>query len=957
MADKLEPYRSKRNFTKTLEPPPGGPDAVARNLVFAVQQHAATRAGLHWDFRLEVDGVLKSWPLRRPPPLDPKQRRGAVMVEDHPYDYRTFEGVIPKGEYGAGQVIVWDEGIYAPDEDGVTSWNDKEEGSRRMLAGIERGKLSFTLAGQKLKGSFALIKTKYAPDSWLLIKHRDEYASERDLLAEDASIRSGLTLRDLKEGRLPSPRSSVTLRGVGLTTVAPPLGAKEAPFPDPPKERPMLATLVDRPLDAPNWLWEPKLDGVRALAFIRSEADANATAGKGQTTRSATDGRGEDKNGEGKRVELRSRRGVDITRAYPLLTEALKTQPARSLVLDGEICALDDQGVPRFQLLQPRINLTRAADVAKVEAEIPVVYFVFDILYLDGHDLRGVPLRERKALLEATLATGAQLRRVTYVAGDGRSMAASARDLGFEGVVGKRTDSRYEPGARSRAWLKVKTVQEQEFVIGGYTRGAGARGKSFGALAIGYYEDGKLRHAGNVGSGFNDALLATLFKRLRALETDRSPFGDKVEADVTFVQPRLVAAVKFSEWTQDGRLRAPVFLGLRDDVAPSQVQRETAAAVDSLVATAAAAATTSAADDLRRVVDQALRELENPKSSFTLAVAGAAVNLSNLNKEFWPAYGERQPLTKRDLVRYYVELAPTLLPHLKDRPLTLTRYPNGVAGALFYQKHYGQPIPEFVDTVRIWSSSNEGDGEYILCNNLPTLVWLAQIADLELHAWMSRVDPAGDAHGRPLTFAGSEPALDESILNFPDYIVFDLDPYIYSGHEKKGEEPEFNSRGWEKTVTVALALKDLLDQLRLSSYVKTSGKTGVHVYVPILRHYDYDAVRAATETLGRFLLRQLPKDVTMEWDTSKRAGKVFFDHNQNTRGKTLAAQYSLRPTPWAGVSTPLAWSELPQVDPTALNLTTVPRRVASLGDLWADILDRKNDLGALIAAGREEAPA
>jgi bifunctional non-homologous end joining protein LigD len=300
------------------------------------------------------------------------------------------------------------------------------------------------------------------------------------------------------------------------------------------------------------------------------------------------------------------------------------------------------------------------------------------------------------------------------------------------------------------------------------------------------------------------------------------------------------------------------------------------------------------------------------------------------------------------MIRYYTRVAPWLLPHLKDRPLTLTRYPNGIASSLFYQKHYTQPIPEFVDTVQIWSSHNEENGTYITCNNLATLVWLAQIADLEIHAWMSRVDPEPDARDKPLAAGGSEAEIDASVLNYPDFMIFDLDPYIYAGHEKKGAEPEFNRAGWGKTVEMALALKELLDSMRLSSYVKTTGKTGLHVYSPILRLFDYDEIRAMTAQIGRHLMALHPKDLTMEWDTQKRTDKVFFDHNQNTRGKTLAAEYSLRPTPWAGASMPVTWSELPNVDPIELNMDTLPERLEKDGDPWADILAHKTDLSALL---------
>jgi bifunctional non-homologous end joining protein LigD len=909
----LEAYRRKRDFQQTPEPPPGDPDAAARNLVFVVQQHAARR--MHWDFRLEVDGVLKSWPLPNGPSLDPKVKRMAVMTEDHPYDYRNFEGVIPKGQYGGGQVIIWDEGIYTPDEGDVYSWGDKEEGSRRMMEGIEAGKLSFTLQGKKLQGSFTLVKTKYASDSWLFIKHRDEHDSQQDILLEDRSVRSGLTIQDLKEGRLPNPAAT------SLEAYA---NARVAPFPSSSRERPMLTSLVDHPFDRPGWLWEPKLDGVRTLAYLR----------------------------DGK-VELRSRRGIDVTRQYPALVAAIAAQHADSLVLDGEICALDAAGVPRFQLLQDRINLTRGADLARIDAEKPAVFFAFDLLYLDGYDLRGVALRDRKTLLNSRIFPNGRVRLLTAIEEHGTDVSEGARALGFEGVVGKRADSRYEPGMRSRSWLKVKTVAEQEFLVGGYTPGEGARKSSFGALCLGYYdEEGRLNYAGNVGSGFDDAELVAVHKRLVALAADSSPFAGPAEGKPNWVRPEMVVQVKFAEWTHDGRLRAPVFLGVREDIEPRQVGREAASSVVSVISEtsgATAASGESNGTDETGTLAGLLDQLSNPKQAFTLEAEGEQIKLTNLDKPFWPAHGDRGPLSKRHLIEYYAKLAPQLLPHLKDRPLTLTRYPNGIEAKPFYQKHYEQPLPSFVETVPIWSESNRDRGDYILCNNLPTLLWLGQLADLELHAWMSRVDPEPDAHGRGRDFGTSEGSLEESALNYPDYVVFDLDPYIYSGMEGKGAEPEYNKRGWEKTVEVALLLKDLLDQLKLSSYLKTSGKTGLHVYLPLLRHYDYDSIRAATQTLGRFLVQQHPKDVTMEWDTSKRKGKVFFDANQNTRGKTLAAQYSPRPTAWAGVSTPIAWSELPKLDPTALNLMSVPERVAAQGDLWGDILNHKSDLSTLLS--------
>lgn len=683
----------------------------------------------------------------------------------------------------------------------------------------------------------------------------------------------------------------------------------------------MLATLVEKPNDRPGWSWEPKLDGIRVLAYVR-------------------DGQ----------VELRSRRGNDLTRQYPALCEALSRLPLQPLVVDGEICALDEAGVPRFQLLQERMNLTRSAEIAAMESRRPVVLFLFDLLSLDGYDLRAVPLRDRKALLHSRLRYDDTIRYVAHMEGDGEAVLAGATGLGFEGVVGKRLESKYATGMRSRDWVKVKAVNQQELVVGGYTRGEGGRSSTFGALAVGYYDGEKLQYAGNVGSGFKDRDLSVMLKKLREIETEKSPFAGAVPGKVTWVRPVLVAEVKFAEWTHDNRLRAPVFLGLRDDIDPKQVRKELPAAesVDVLEEGRSEASGSGGAGGGASVAD-VLAQLENSRANFVIDVGGEAIKLTNLDKEFWPAHGETPPRTKRDLVRYYARVAPYLLPHLKDRPLTLTRYPNGINGGLFYQKHYSQPLPPFVETVDIWSNHRADRGAYILCNNLPTLVWLAQIADLEIHAWMARTDPRPDSVGEGQDFGSSNEALEESALNYPDYVVFDLDPYIYSGKEKKGEEPEFNRRGWAKTVEVAMALRELLDQMRLSSFIKTTGKTGIHIYCPLVRNLDYDTVRAMTQTIGGFLVGQRPKEITMEWSTDKRTGKVFFDANQNTIGKTLAAQYSLRPTAWAGVSMPIAWSELAEVDPVAWNMDTVPTRLEARGDAWADILAHKNDLSNIAA--------
>jgi bifunctional non-homologous end joining protein LigD len=464
----------------------------------------------------------------------------------------------------------------------------------------------------------------------------------------------------------------------------------------------------------------------------------------------------------------------------------------------------------------------------------------------------------------------------------------------------------------------------------------------------------------------NDVQLARIRKQLDDLQTDASPFvnppsvvGNRWRAGHAatcyWVKPELVARVKFASWTRDHGLRAPVFLGLRDDIDPKNVRREEPAAsasnVDVIIDEQPVAAAASSDHEIAASVVAQLDAAT--KNDITLDVGGAQIKVTNLNKEFWPATGDHGPRTKRDLIRYYARVAPYLVPHLRDRPLTLTRYPNGIHGQSFYQKHWDQPLPrDFrVERVTLFSSHTEGDQEYLLVNNIQTLVWLAQLADLEMHASMARVSLEPDGQHLTTTFAGSEANLRQSALNYPDYMIFDLDPYIYAGTEKKGEEPALNRKAFEKAREIAFSLKDVLQQLRLSSFVKTTGKTGLHIYVPVLRQYDYSEIRAAAEALGRYMLQLHPKDLTMEWAVEKRTGKIFFDHGQNTRGKTLAAQYSLRPSPNAGASAPVTWDELKTLYPTEFDIDTVPQRLDRIGDLWKDILASKQDLRALIEMG------
>ena len=907
----LDRYEAKRDFDRTPEPR-GGDGPAWGSLRFVVQKHAARR--LHYDVRLEIGGALKSWPVPKGPSFDPNEKRLAVMVEDHPLDYLTFEAVIAPGNYGAGQMIVWDTGVYSPDEDGVLSFGDREASDRRMQEGLAAGKLSFTLRGRKLRGSWTLVKTSRGEREWLLIKHRDAHARiSPDVLDEGASVLSKLTIDDLKAGRLPDP-TPLERRLARCGT--------EARFPS--SVKPMLAKLTEGPFDGDGWLFEPKMDGFRLLAFVDRGA-----------------------------VRLRSRTGNDMTGLYPEVVEELRAQPHESFVLDGEVVVLDEAGLPSFGLMQQRMGGPRMAGAPRAEGAL--MYYPFDLLYLDGYNVRGAPLSERKDLLARMLSPGDVVRPIEFVVGGGKAFFAAATGLGLEGVMAKRLDSMYQPGRRGNAWLKIKATQSQEMVVGGYSAGAGARASTFGSLLVGYYDDGVLRFAARVGTGFDQAALDDLHERMQPLRVEEAPFAPDPELGVpgdVWLRPELVARVKFAEWSLGGHLRGPVFLGLEPDRDPGSVVRERPAVAPVPAADPAREGTT--APERRGIAEASAAAVEQladegaKDGSMAVDAGGHVVRVTNLDKALWPETAERTAITKRDMLTYYARVAPALLPHLRERPLTLTRYPNGVDAPSFYQKNWTYELPEFVETVKLFSSHNEGDVEYVMVNNLATLLWLAQLADIEMHPWLSRRAPGPDGVGLGTTFTGSKENIEASILNYPDFLVFDLDPYIYSGEEGAGAEPELNRRAFAKAVATARALKGILDQLSLSSFLKTSGKTGLHVYVPVRREHPYPVTRKVTELIGRFLMEQRPLDVTMEWAVSKREGKIFLDHNQNVRGKNMASVYSLRPLPGAPVSTPLRWDELDDVYPADLTIDVVPERVERLGDLWAGIHDAKHDLRRLV---------
>jgi len=909
----LSEYQRKRDLKRTGEPP--AKKAAGKGpLTFVVQKHRAR--ALHYDFRLELDGVLKSWSVPKGPSLDPADKHLAVMVEDHPLDYATFEGVIPKGEYGAGEVIVWDSGTYSPDEGGELLFDDRAAAEKKMRQGLTDGKLSVFLRGSKLKGSWTLVKIAKRERDWLLIKHRDEHARPgSDILKEEKSAASGRTIEDIKNQGDEDPKDPAPS---DLKAIP---GARKAPFPA--TVAPMLASLTGGPFSRPDWVYEPKLDGFRIITMIR-----------------------------GGKAVLLSRNGNNVTAKYSILVPELSRQPASELVLDGEIIALDEKGKQCFQCLQNYLKSVGRKDGGENRG-FPLVYYVFDILYLDGYDLRGAALRYRKELLKRVLSPGERIRLIDYFEKDGETVYKAAVKNGLEGVVAKQIDSLYQSGKRSPDWLKVKDTLSDEFVIGGYSVAAeGARIKTFSSLLLGYYDKkGKLVFAGHVGTGFDEKLLGEMKKRLDTLESKTNPFTEvpSLNGSTTWVRPELVAEVKFAEWTKDGRLRAPVFMRLREDKSPKDVQRtETVAvAASPLGKTDVKGRGKDPATDLdpeddpppsdSTKDDKVLEQLKNPENDFTIEVEGQKINLSNTDKMLWSGRSGRPGFTKRDLLEYLVQAAPYLLAHLKDRPLTLSRYPDGLNGEHFWQKHWGHPLQDFIRRIEIKEEKGTRS-EYIICENLPTLIWLAQVANMEFHSWFSRATATPDMSKGKST---------DYYLDYPDFIIFDLDPYIYSGKEKRGDEPELNRAGFERAGETALLLKEILDELRLNAYIKTSGKTGLHIHVPIKRNFNYASVRATAKTIGQYLVQRHPEDVTTEWAQEKRKGKIFIDYAQNVRGKTLASAYSPRPAPGAPVSTPLRWEELGKVYPTDFDLKTVPERLKKTGDLWADILKAKKDLNRL----------
>jgi bifunctional non-homologous end joining protein LigD len=832
-----ERYAGKRRFDRTPEPAPAaGPPPVSGNR-FCVQRHHAGR--LHYDLRLEMDGVLKSWAVPKGPTLDPAEKRLAVLVEDHPLEYGGFEGVIPKGNYGAGSVMLWDRGTF------------QVIGDMAVQGQMQRGDLKFILQGEKLRGAFGLVRLdgRGKGNEWLLLKKKDPFATP-GWDAEQYS-RSVLTGRSQEE----IAQNTAATVSPSLISVAGIPGATAAPMPS--ALVPMRAHAAATPPEGDEWLYEIKWDGVRVICYVS----------------------------EG-RVRLVSRNGNPCDIQYPEISVLPHRLSAQTAILDGEIAVLDEQGRPSFAALQHRIMASDAHRIAHLARTRPAVLFAFDLVYLDGYDLRQSPLAERKRALEAILKPDGVFRYSQHFAGDGERVLAAARQQGLEGIVAKRAASRYE-SKRSRDWIKVKTVSQDEFVLCGLT--AGER-EPFGSIALGQYHGGRLVYTGNVGSGFDETMLAEVDRVLRPLATQHCPFhpAPKLPNPTTWLRPERVASVKFSSWTPDRRLRAPVFQGLRFDVDPKECLRGTSEV------------------QTESVPDPAPPQLlvTGPDSA-GLTLDGRRLKFTNLNKVYFPSSG----YTKRDLINFYDAVAELVLPHLRGRPLSLKRYPEGIEQEFFFQKDIPKTFPSWLRVEPIVTSPGEEPTRFVVCDDRSTLLYLANLGCIDQNPWMSR--------------AGS--------LGNPDFILIDLDPV---------------ECGFDRIVEAAQLARQKLEALGLESYPKTTGGDGMHLYVPIEARYSYDQARAFAQIIATLLAAERPDLFTTPRKVSKREkGKVYFDWMQIAEGKTISAPYVVRAYQGAPVATPLAWREVvPGLLPARFHLRNALERFAHAGDLFSPVLTKPQPL-------------
>lgn len=860
----LSSYQKKRSPGKTPEPFGGKPKGD--KLLFVVQKHNASH--LHYDFRLQMGGVLKSWAVPKGPSLDPAVKRLAMMVEDHPYDYHDFEGIIPKGQYGGGTVIVWDQGIYEPAE--LSSGSSTPE--KQLLQELRKGKIVFTLHGEKLKGDFALVKSGYGGDNaWLLMKVKDSYAKKTDITKKDKSVISGKTIPQMEKnpvkvyGQTKSPRA----RKASTASKARPAkkakkkiepAGKKSAFPK--VMAPMLATLVDKPFDAAGWMYEIKWDGYRALAHCR--------------------------NGK---ADLWSRNQKSFNEKFYPVQQALSS-PGLNAVLDGEIIVASAEGISNFGLLQNW----------RSEADGKLLYYVFDILWHEGYSLLDLPLSERRQLLEAVLPTHPLIRLSEAFTTSGLEFYETARKMKLEGIMAKKSDSHYFPGERSKEWLKIKIGRRQEVVIGGYTKNEGST-KRFSSLLVGVFKGKQLQYTGKIGTGFSDKLQKEMLKKFTPLVRRTCPFADEPDvnkpsrfrhdpphAAAVWLKPELVCEVAFTEMTTDGVMRHPSFEGMREDKPARQVVAEKPAAVEKVVE--------------ETEPQQERNTLLNPsEEQQQRKINGHLLKFTNLGKLFWP----KEKISKRDMLNYYYQVAPFMLPYLRHRPQSLNRHPGGINAKGFYQKDVTGKAPEWIDTFPYTSEGRQK--HFLVCSNEASLLYMASLGCIEINPWSSTVQTPGK----------------------PDWCIIDLDP------------TEKNS--FDQVIETAQVTHSILEQAGIDHYCKTSGSTGMHIYIPLGAKYDYEASKEFGRLIATLVHEALPEFTSIERATKDRRGKIYIDFLQNRPQATLAAPYSLRPKPGATVSMPLRWDEVKKgLRMSDFNIHNAVDRIRAGQDIFSPVLGKGIDM-------------
>lgn len=825
--ERLAAYREKRIASRT--PEPFGGEVVVGGSVFVVQKHAAR--SLHWDLRLELDGVLLSWAVPKGPSPNQADKRLAMQTEDHPLEYAEFEGVIPEGQYGAGAMIVWDRGVWVPVED--------------PHEGLEKGKLLFELHGHKLLGKWTLVKTKQAPNSWLLIKERDAYL-DPDKGTEDYpddSVYSGLTVDEFPRADEIADALAAEVDGRGAK--ASPVRADDVDL--------MLASSREEPFSREGWVFELKYDGYRLLA-----------------------------ERSGREPYLRSRAGHDLTATFPEIARAVRGLPYEGLVLDGEVVVHDAGGLPSFSLLQRRGRILNRLDALRASVELPATYYAFDLLGLEGRDLRGLPLLERKEILRRILPSVGPIRYSDHIAVQGEVMFRQVQAMRLEGVVAKKADAPYR-GGRSSHWLKVRTVRVDDFVVVGWKEPQGSRA-GFGSLHVAQHDGDDLRYMGSVGSGFSDAQLQEVAEQLGELEVDACPCttgpvpgGGKNH----WVRPELVAEVRYKELTDQDLLRQPSFSRFRDDKPPTDC----------------------------RVAGHEDADASREPPTSAVVKEEKRVDLTNPDKVFWPEEG----YTKGDLLDYHRNVAAWMLPYLEDRPLVMTRYPDGIRGKSFFQKDAPPYAPAWIRRETVWSEGSERELSYFVADDLESLLYVVNLGTIPIHVWSSRV--------------GS--------LSQPDWCILDLDP----------KDAPFSD-----VVAVARGIHDLCEEIGLPCFAKTSGSSGIHVLVPLGRRLTYEQSRTLAQLLARVIVAEHPDIATLTRNPERREGKVYVDFVQNGHGRLIAAPFTVRPLPGATVSAPLEWREVNAgLTIAAHTITTVPERMERLGDdPLRPVLDLEPDLlGAL----------